>query len=206
MPRARLRYDGGQVYRGVNSASSLNNVGWTHWLSEPNGLKEEQSIPRLEECVWFLIFIADPSDSSSNLSLNSCLHSRSQRFSVHSCLHWHEPCPFWLHARELPSYLFVTVDSISSSHYSHIVSTVLKKPLVGWLVNILELEKKQFATVSKNIVTIIILSPHFPVQDSCAFVSILRFQVPLVRPFEWRQSVHLHFGRTVRFSVVSALF
>lgn len=47
-------YDGGQVYRGVNSASSLNNVGWGHWLSDPSGVaKEEQSTPLLEEYPWY---------------------------------------------------------------------------------------------------------------------------------------------------------
>ena len=42
------------MYRGVNSASSLNNVGWTHWLSDPSGVaKEERSISRLEEYPWY---------------------------------------------------------------------------------------------------------------------------------------------------------
>ena len=29
-------YDGGQVYRGVNSARSADNVGWSHWYTNPD--------------------------------------------------------------------------------------------------------------------------------------------------------------------------
>ena len=42
-------YDGGQVYRGVNSAATLNSLGWAHWLTDrsrcpaPRGLRA--SIP-----------------------------------------------------------------------------------------------------------------------------------------------------------------
>eukprot|EP00035_Acanthoeca_spectabilis_P006985 m.131283 g.131283 ORF g.131283 m.131283 type:complete len:618 (-) comp13748_c0_seq7:285-2138(-) len=45
-------YDGGQVYRGVNSASSVNNVGWTHWLSDPANVKEESADILLSEYPW----------------------------------------------------------------------------------------------------------------------------------------------------------
>ena len=47
-------YDGGSVYRGVNSAPDANNVGWAHWLTEPNRAdQEQQAVIRLEEYPWY---------------------------------------------------------------------------------------------------------------------------------------------------------
>ncbi|KXN73689.1 hypothetical protein CONCODRAFT_3375 [Conidiobolus coronatus NRRL 28638] len=43
-------YDDGQVYDGVNSATSLNTLGWKNWLSGP--LREEREIYRLLEYPW----------------------------------------------------------------------------------------------------------------------------------------------------------
>lgn len=37
-------YDNGQVYSGVNAASSLSSLGWTAWLTGP--LREEKAIYR----------------------------------------------------------------------------------------------------------------------------------------------------------------
>jgi len=45
-------YDNGGVYRGVNSASSLNSVGWGSWLSGPGPVREERAIYRILEHVW----------------------------------------------------------------------------------------------------------------------------------------------------------
>jgi hypothetical protein len=45
-------YDGGSVYRGVNAATSVNTVGWTHWLSDPAGAKEERADILLSEYPW----------------------------------------------------------------------------------------------------------------------------------------------------------
>jgi hypothetical protein len=43
-------YDDGQVYDGVNSATSLDTLGWKNWLSGP--LREEREIYRLLEYPW----------------------------------------------------------------------------------------------------------------------------------------------------------
>jgi len=46
-------YDGGGVYSGVNSDSSLSNIKWKHWLTEPNKtLREERMKIPLQEYPW----------------------------------------------------------------------------------------------------------------------------------------------------------
>ena len=46
-------YDGGQAYRGVNSASSATNVGWKHWLTDPSVTsRAEESTLLLQEYPW----------------------------------------------------------------------------------------------------------------------------------------------------------
>ncbi|KAJ3395687.1 hypothetical protein HDU92_005153 [Lobulomyces angularis] len=48
-------YDGGDVYSGVNAAptSTLNNLKWKHWLSEPNNVKEEKEVLLLQAYPWY---------------------------------------------------------------------------------------------------------------------------------------------------------
>ena len=36
-------------YRGVNSASTVAGLGWRHWLTDPDQLREEQSQIQLSE-------------------------------------------------------------------------------------------------------------------------------------------------------------
>jgi hypothetical protein len=48
-------YDGGQVYSGVNSAASLNRIGWSHWLTDPKNIREELSRSALQAYPWFLL-------------------------------------------------------------------------------------------------------------------------------------------------------
>ncbi|KAJ9058018.1 hypothetical protein DSO57_1016700 [Entomophthora muscae] len=43
-------YDSGQVYSGVNSASSLSNLGWKDWLTGP--VREERAMYRILEYPW----------------------------------------------------------------------------------------------------------------------------------------------------------
>lgn len=43
-------YDNGQVYRGVNAATSVASLGWSAWLSGER--KEESAIYRLLEYPW----------------------------------------------------------------------------------------------------------------------------------------------------------
>ncbi|CAG7680070.1 unnamed protein product, partial [Allacma fusca] len=43
-------YDQGQVYSGVNSARSVETLGWTHWLS--GKAREERAIYRILEYPW----------------------------------------------------------------------------------------------------------------------------------------------------------
>jgi hypothetical protein len=46
-------YDGGQVYQGVNAATSLDLIGWKNWLTEPGSLKEQSSFLLLQEYAWY---------------------------------------------------------------------------------------------------------------------------------------------------------
>jgi len=50
-------YDGGSVYRGVNSASSLATVGWSHWVTDE--LREENSIIRIQDYRWEDLSVED---------------------------------------------------------------------------------------------------------------------------------------------------
>ncbi|KAJ9078780.1 hypothetical protein DSO57_1003244 [Entomophthora muscae] len=43
-------YDSGQVYSGVNSASSLSNLGWKDWLTGP--VREERAMYHILEYPW----------------------------------------------------------------------------------------------------------------------------------------------------------
>jgi len=43
-------YDGGYVYSGVNSAPSLAEVGWGHWLT--GDLREERAMIRIQDYRW----------------------------------------------------------------------------------------------------------------------------------------------------------
>ncbi|CAL8080667.1 unnamed protein product [Orchesella dallaii] len=57
-------YDDGSVYSGVNSASSLNTLGWTDWLSREK--REERAIFRLLEYPW-----SDLSEGSRSFTFRS---------------------------------------------------------------------------------------------------------------------------------------
>ncbi|KXN73685.1 hypothetical protein CONCODRAFT_30708, partial [Conidiobolus coronatus NRRL 28638] len=57
-------YDNGQVYSGVNAASSLSSLGWKNWLSGP--VREEREIYRLLEYPWH-----DLSKGSKSFTFNS---------------------------------------------------------------------------------------------------------------------------------------
>jgi hypothetical protein len=47
-------YDGGSVYSGVNSAPSLQSIGWRHWLTDgDSGLREEQNNLLMQEYPWY---------------------------------------------------------------------------------------------------------------------------------------------------------
>lgn len=45
-------YDGGSVYSGVNAARSVNNLGWTSWLTSPGPAREERVMYRLLAYLW----------------------------------------------------------------------------------------------------------------------------------------------------------
>lgn len=42
-------YDGGDVYSGVNSASQISGLSWSHWLSDPKRIKEEREKLKVQE-------------------------------------------------------------------------------------------------------------------------------------------------------------
>ncbi|KAK9764795.1 hypothetical protein K7432_007412 [Basidiobolus ranarum] len=44
-------YDGGYVYDGVNSAPSLDHIGWKHWVTGP--LKEQRNALRVQDYSWY---------------------------------------------------------------------------------------------------------------------------------------------------------
>ncbi|TMW61138.1 hypothetical protein Poli38472_013601 [Pythium oligandrum] len=46
-------YDGGQVYRGANAASSISAVSWKHWLTEPSKLVEQQMVQLYQKHIWY---------------------------------------------------------------------------------------------------------------------------------------------------------
>eukprot|EP00026_Physarum_polycephalum_P006276 Phypoly_transcript_06318.p1 GENE.Phypoly_transcript_06318~~Phypoly_transcript_06318.p1 ORF type:complete len:311 (+),score=22.42 Phypoly_transcript_06318:833-1765(+) len=46
-------YDGGSVYSGANSATSVTNLQWTAWLSEPSNRVAQQSIQRAQDYSWY---------------------------------------------------------------------------------------------------------------------------------------------------------
>jgi hypothetical protein len=46
-------YDGGQVYKGANYASSLSSVSWKHWLTKPNSLREEKAALTYTNHMWY---------------------------------------------------------------------------------------------------------------------------------------------------------
>eukprot|EP01113_Clastostelium_recurvatum_P039467 TRINITY_DN6028_c0_g1_i1.p1 TRINITY_DN6028_c0_g1~~TRINITY_DN6028_c0_g1_i1.p1 ORF type:complete len:635 (-),score=118.77 TRINITY_DN6028_c0_g1_i1:1433-3337(-) len=48
-------YDGGSVYSGANSASSLTQVSqkWGAWLTEPSNVVQQQSVQRMQSYAWW---------------------------------------------------------------------------------------------------------------------------------------------------------
>ncbi|KAJ3415593.1 hypothetical protein HDV05_004644, partial [Chytridiales sp. JEL 0842] len=46
-------YDGGYVYSGCNAAQSLNRIGWKHWLSEPDNIREEENALLVQDYSWY---------------------------------------------------------------------------------------------------------------------------------------------------------
>ncbi|KAK9761887.1 hypothetical protein K7432_012876 [Basidiobolus ranarum] len=44
-------YDGGEVYEGVNSAPSLDQITWKQWLTGP--LKEQRNVQRVQNYAWY---------------------------------------------------------------------------------------------------------------------------------------------------------
>lgn len=59
-------YDGGQVYSGANFASSLSNIKWTHWLTEPDNVVAQQAMIRVQEYPWY-----DLADGTYSVTFNS---------------------------------------------------------------------------------------------------------------------------------------
>ncbi|TYZ68119.1 hypothetical protein PybrP1_000770, partial [[Pythium] brassicae (nom. inval.)] len=51
--RVGEEYDGGQVYRGANSAQSPSTVTWKHWLTEPNNLVEQKAAQLYHKHIWY---------------------------------------------------------------------------------------------------------------------------------------------------------
>lgn len=47
-------YDGGSAYRGVNSDNigNVNNVKWSHWLTEPQNPRIEMSSILSQQYPW----------------------------------------------------------------------------------------------------------------------------------------------------------
>ncbi|KAI8902962.1 IgA peptidase M64-domain-containing protein [Globomyces pollinis-pini] len=50
------KYDGGQVYSGVNAVKSLEKIPWKEWLTEPNHIREEKEILLVQECVFIFTY------------------------------------------------------------------------------------------------------------------------------------------------------
>jgi hypothetical protein len=46
-------YDGGQVYSGANSISSLSSITWKHWLTNPNQIREEKMAVTFTDHMWY---------------------------------------------------------------------------------------------------------------------------------------------------------
>ncbi|GLE05341.1 hypothetical protein PINS_up014354 [Pythium insidiosum] len=46
-------YDGGYVYSGANSASSVAGVPWKHWLTDPSRLVEEKMAQLYQKHIWY---------------------------------------------------------------------------------------------------------------------------------------------------------
>jgi len=46
-------YDGGSVYSGANAATSVTNLQWTAWLTQPSNRVAEQSIQRVQSYAWY---------------------------------------------------------------------------------------------------------------------------------------------------------
>ncbi|RQM20112.1 hypothetical protein B5M09_012642 [Aphanomyces astaci] len=46
-------YDGGYVYTGANSATSINAAPWTHWLTNPDVIREEKAVQRFQKHIWY---------------------------------------------------------------------------------------------------------------------------------------------------------
>jgi hypothetical protein len=46
-------YDGGSAYSGANSASSVTNLQWTAWLTEPSNRVAQQSVQRVQNYAWY---------------------------------------------------------------------------------------------------------------------------------------------------------
>ncbi|TMW61137.1 hypothetical protein Poli38472_013600 [Pythium oligandrum] len=46
-------YDGGQVYKGANSARSLSAITWKHWLTNPNNVREEKAALTYTNHMWY---------------------------------------------------------------------------------------------------------------------------------------------------------
>ncbi|ORY07477.1 hypothetical protein K493DRAFT_310211 [Basidiobolus meristosporus CBS 931.73] len=44
-------YDGGYVYDGVNSAPSIDAIGWKHWVTGP--LREQRNALRVQDYSWY---------------------------------------------------------------------------------------------------------------------------------------------------------
>ncbi|RHY24256.1 hypothetical protein DYB32_008917 [Aphanomyces invadans] len=45
-------YDGGYSYYGANSASSLQDVPWKHWLTNPSSIREEKAVLSYQNYMW----------------------------------------------------------------------------------------------------------------------------------------------------------
>ncbi|KAJ3281536.1 hypothetical protein HK104_011407, partial [Borealophlyctis nickersoniae] len=46
-------YDGGEVYSGVNADTSLQNIKWKHWLTDPSKVREEKQVLRVQDYSWY---------------------------------------------------------------------------------------------------------------------------------------------------------
>jgi hypothetical protein len=46
-------YDGGSVYSGANAASTVANLQWTSWLTQPSNRVAEQSVQRVQNYAWY---------------------------------------------------------------------------------------------------------------------------------------------------------
>ncbi|RLO13291.1 hypothetical protein DYB28_001497 [Aphanomyces astaci] len=45
-------YDGGKLYVGANTARSINEAPWKHWLTNPDVIREEKAVQRFQKHIW----------------------------------------------------------------------------------------------------------------------------------------------------------